>query len=131
MVSPYIMFWQAFFSMNVLLWFGFFFYRDWTIRKLERDKIIEQGRIDYIDDRNIIQLDCPCGKAAITKEFFVNDLDDSNNYTCGSCHSTYKVEVTVDPILITTPVHVDASIQVFDALKKAGVEHAKGTAITL
>ena len=118
LATNFIPFWASFTSMFILVWFGMFLYRDWDIRRIQYADLIVKAKQEYIDERNIIQIDCPCGKTVISKEIFVNDLGGDNEYTCTACRSTYKVEITADPILITTPVNINMqSLQLFESLK--------------
>lgn len=134
LLASFIGFWSSFVSLYILLWGGVFFYKDWDIRRTRHAELVYQAKKDYIDERNLAQIECPCGKTVISKELFVNDLGGDNEYSCTACHSTYKVEITADPVLITNPVNIDTrSIELFDKLKAATPVEGlvKGTAITL
>jgi hypothetical protein len=131
LLANLIGFWSSFIGLFILLWGAAFFYKDWDIRRTKHAELVYQAKRDYIDERNIAQIECPCGKTVISKELFVNDLGGDNEYSCTACHSTYKVEITADPVLITNPVNIDTkSIQLFDKLKAATPDGSAG-AVTL
>lgn len=99
----------------ILSWVVIFFYRDRNIAKLERAAIMYAAKLDYVDDKNMLQIECPCGKSVIEGYFFVNDVDNCNDYTCVNCRNTYKVAVTAYPILQTNPTDNDNTV-LFDSL---------------
>lgn len=129
--APLLGYWQGFAGWNVLCWAGAFGYRHHQISIENRLQLEYQNRQDFIDDRNIANINCPCGRSTITKALYVNDIADENVFSCTVCNGTYKVEITAEPILTTTPLHVDSSVQLFDKLKATAEIVGPGMAITL
>ena len=65
---------------------------------------------------------CPCGNFVYTDNIFVS-LE--HGYTCEKCNNEFRIDVSLTPTLLTTPVN-----EVSHAFKEISEEEPKGVSIT-
>ena len=101
-------FWEAFclsFAAQTILTFIF------TSRRISREQQVIDNFTDEIEDildvsRAVVE--CPCGKNKFEDTVFVG-VD--NVFRCEACNNEFKVDVTLTPTLITTPISKDVSFE--------------------
>ena len=106
--KDFIGFWQAFVGAFIIQFVTFYFL------SLKGDKEIEKANtsVEELINLQTMPITCPCGKNTFTAPIFFNT---DNQFTCEKCGSVFRVEPSLDVVLLTEPVNIE---KVFTKLKE-------------
>ena len=68
---------------------------------------------------------CPCGNYIYTDNIFLN-LE--NGYTCEKCNNEFRIDISLTPTLLTTPLNVSHNFE--EITEEPTEEEAKNVSIT-
>lgn len=66
----------------------------------------DTAAIDEVISLQTSTVSCPCGQFSFYTPIFINS---DNIFTCEKCKSKFRVEVTLDSILITEPLNLETA----------------------
>lgn len=101
-LSPVMGGWlHAFVFTFLLQMVGNYFYNDYRYRKSEREqRAYENDRLEILS-KNLITFKCPCGNNVFEQPVYPG-LD--NVFECQKCNQTVKLDITITPVVVTTPL---------------------------
>tara|TARA_R110002020_G_scaffold283466_1_gene499183 strand:+ start:29 stop:517 length:489 start_codon:yes stop_codon:yes gene_type:complete len=96
-------FWEAAALAFVLQFLVAFVYSSFKISKNTNLTAEFVSEIEQLLSLSEASVACPCGNFVYTDNIFLN-LE--NSYTCEKCKNEFKIDISLTPTLITTPLNV-------------------------
>lgn len=111
-LSDVLGFLQGTILVFILQLVGFYFYN--SKNSQVKAQIEEQYNIVVSEllEKSYVNVICPCGNVNEKTLFF--ELEDTN-FTCEKCSSRYRVEMVLNPVLLTEPANLENA---FNVIKK-------------
>lgn len=108
-VSSFLGFAQGAVLAFVIQVVGFYIYNNNKI--LDIDKVREEQDIivTEIIQKSVLSVPCPCGHINGTSPIF--EIQDTS-FSCEKCNSKFRIEVVVNPVLLTEPSNLENAFNV-------------------
>ena len=102
-------FWEATALALVLQFVTAFIYSSVKINKNTNLTAEFESELDQLLSLSEVSVACPCGNYTYTDNIFLN-LE--NGYTCEECNNEFRVDISLTPTLLTTPINVGKNFEV-------------------
>ena len=124
-LSKFFGFWEATVLAFVIQFVVAFVYSSFKITKttnLTAEFESELGQLLSLSEASVA---CPCGNYIYTDNIFLN-LE--NGYTCEKCNNEFRIDISLTPTLLTTPLNVNHKFE--EITEEPTEEEAKNVSIT-
>ena len=96
-------FWEATVLAFVVQFVIAFVYSSFKINKNNTLTAEFENELEQLLSLSVTSIPCPCGNFVYTDNIFVG-LE--NGYTCEKCNNEFRIDVSLTPTLLTTPLNV-------------------------
>ena len=106
-------FWKGFVLFFIIQFIGFYLFNNFNLtkRELEMEKILNE-RYETLS-KNRLQFECPCGRHTFDEIVYFND---EGLYKCASCENNIKLNLTITPTVVTSPIDLQKTLQTIKML---------------
>ena len=120
-------FWEAAALAFVLQFVVAFVYSSFRISKNTNLTQEFENELEQLLSLSETSVTCPCGNYTYTDNIFVS-LD--NGYTCEKCNNEFRIDISLTPTLLTTPINVGHRFEEVTAEKDIEKESTDSISIT-
>ena len=126
-------FWEATILALALQFVIAFIYSSVRINKNTNLTAEFESELEQLLSLSEASVACPCGNYTYTDSIFLN-LE--NGYTCEKCNNEFRIDVSLTPTLLTTPINVGKNFEVFteepseEPSEESTVEDSEDVSIT-
>ena len=96
-------FWEGLTLAFVLQFVIAFVYTSLKISKTTALTAEFENELEQFMDFSEVSISCPCGNYTYTDNIFLN-ID--NRFTCEKCNNEFRIDISLTPTLVTTPLNV-------------------------
>jgi len=121
-LSKFFGFWEATVLAFVIQFVVAFVYSSFKISKTNNLTADFENEVEQLLSLSDALVPCPCGNFTYSGNVFIN-LE--NGYTCEKCNNQFRIDVSLTPTLLTTPVN-----EVSHTFEEISEEETKGVSIT-
>ena len=127
-LSKFFGFWEATVLAFVIQFVIAFVYSSFKISKNNTLTVEFENELEQLLALSETSIPCPCGNFVYTDNIFLN-LE--NGYTCEKCNNEFRIDISLTPTLLTTPLNVgyDFEKNIEEEPKDISItqEYTKGT----
>jgi len=109
-LQNFIGFWQGTVATSIVQFLFFYFYNP----NKKEEQLIKGEQLAYNEllQTQTSTVNCPCGQKSMTVPILLNE---ENIFTCDKCLSKFRVDVTLESVVLTEPFNL---VNVFTSLKE-------------